>query len=100
MRNEEIDKQIEVVITKDEFQHLAFLCKSEIDSMGRITAGILRILKLEGTVGQSAIDQLSTLGMQSNAIMFCQEQSFILLSSNKYSVSHTVRGFGILLSLG
>lgn len=59
--------QIEVVVTKEEFQHLAFLCQSEIDSMGRITAGIIRLLKLEGSVGQSAMDQLSNLGMLSNA---------------------------------
>lgn len=50
-------------MTKDELQHLAFLCKSEVDSMGRITAGVLRLLKLEGSVGQAAIDQLSNLGM-------------------------------------
>lgn len=30
--------------------------------MGRITAGVLRVLKLEGSVGQSAMDQLSNLG--------------------------------------
>lgn len=55
--------QIEAIVTKDELQHLAFLCKSEVDSMGRITAGILRVLKLEGSIGQAAIDQLSNLGM-------------------------------------
>lgn len=55
--------QIEAVVTKDELQHITFLCKSEIDSMGRITAGILRLLKLEGSVGQSVMDQLGNLGM-------------------------------------
>lgn len=50
-------------MTKDELQHLAFLCKSEVDSMGRIAAGVLRVLKLEGSVGQTAIDQLSNLGI-------------------------------------
>lgn len=55
--------QIEAVVTRDELQHLAFLCKSEVDSMGRIAAGILRLLKLEGSIGQAAIDQLSNLGM-------------------------------------
>ena len=49
-------------MTKDELQHLAFLCKSEVDSMGRITAGIIRLLKLEGSIGQAAMDQLSNLG--------------------------------------
>ncbi|KAJ7981617.1 UHRF1-binding protein 1-like [Quillaja saponaria] len=57
-----VNQPIEAVVTKDELQHLAFLCKSEIDSMGRIAAGILRLLKLEGSVGQAAIDQLSNLG--------------------------------------
>lgn len=55
--------QIEAVVTKDEFQHLNFLCKSEIDSMGRITAGILQLLKLEGSVSQSIMDQLGNIGM-------------------------------------
>lgn len=49
-------------MTKDELQYLAFLCQSEIDSMGRIAAGILRVLKLEGSIGQAAISQLSNLG--------------------------------------
>lgn len=55
--------QIEIVVTKDELQHLTSLCKSELDSMGRITAGFLRLLKLEGSVGQSVMDQLGYLGM-------------------------------------
>ncbi|KAI4333806.1 hypothetical protein L6164_018568 [Bauhinia variegata] len=59
-----INQPIEAVVTKDECQHLTFLCKSEIDSLGRITAGILRLLKLEGSVGQSAIHQLSNLGSE------------------------------------
>ncbi|XP_062170745.1 uncharacterized protein LOC133876478 isoform X2 [Alnus glutinosa] len=57
-----VKQPIEAVVTKDELQHLAFLCKSEVDSMGRITAGILRLLKLEGSIGQAAMDQLSNLG--------------------------------------
>ncbi|KAL8144379.1 hypothetical protein V2J09_017411 [Rumex salicifolius] len=56
-----VNKPIEAVITRDEVQHLATLCKTEVDSMGRITAGILRILKLEETVGMEALDQLSNL---------------------------------------
>lgn len=55
--------QIEAIVTKDEVEHLAFLCKSEVESMGRIAAGVLRLLKLEKTIGQAAIDQLSNLGM-------------------------------------
>lgn len=49
-------------MTKDEVQHLVHLCKSEVDSMGRIAAGFLRILKLEGSIGSAAISQLSNLG--------------------------------------
>ena len=49
-------------MTKDEFQHLALLCKPEVDTMGRISAGVLRLLKLERTIDQSAIEQLSNLG--------------------------------------
>ncbi|XP_062077816.1 uncharacterized protein LOC133782510 [Humulus lupulus] len=59
-----VKEPIEAIVTKDELQHLAFLCKSEVDSMGRITVGILRVLKLEGSVGQAAIDQLSNLGSE------------------------------------
>lgn len=72
--------QVEAVVTKDELQHLAFLCKSEVDSMGRIAAGILRLLKLEGSIGQATIDQLSNLGML-----------IILLRSNKFP-SLVIRG--------
>lgn len=61
--------QVEAVVTKDELQHLTFLCKSEIDSIGRITAGIIRLLKLEGSVGQSVIDQLGNLGMFSKFLI-------------------------------
>ncbi|PWA74232.1 multidrug resistance protein [Artemisia annua] len=56
------DTNVEAVATKDELQHVAQLCKSEVDSMGRITAGVLHVLKLEGSVGQSAMNQLSNLG--------------------------------------
>ena len=71
--------QIEAVVTKDEARHLTFLCKSEIDSMGRITAGILRLLKLEGSVGRSVMDQLGNLGMLSNFLMYP-----MLLIRNKF----------------
>ncbi|CAN1224189.1 UHRF1-binding protein 1-like [Linum grandiflorum] len=37
-------------------------CKSEVDAMGRITAGVLRLLNLENSIGVAAIDQLSNLG--------------------------------------
>jgi len=61
--NEDFTIQIEAVVTKEEVQHLTFLCKSEIDSVGRITAGILRLFKLESSVGQYVIDRLGNLGM-------------------------------------
>ncbi|KAL8172404.1 hypothetical protein V2J09_024208 [Rumex salicifolius] len=57
-----VDNPIEAVITKDELQHLTSLCKTEVDSIGRISAGILRLLKLEATFGQEALDQLNNLG--------------------------------------
>jgi len=55
--------QVEAVVTKDELQHLTFLCKSEIDAMGRIVAGVLRVLKLEESIGQATLNQLSNLGI-------------------------------------
>ncbi|GAU41308.1 hypothetical protein TSUD_93880, partial [Trifolium subterraneum] len=75
--NFSIKQPIEAVVTKDEFQHLAFLCRSEIDSMGRITAGILRLLKLEGSVGQSVMDQLGNLGSESVDKIFSPEKHSI-----------------------
>ncbi|KAJ6980134.1 hypothetical protein NC653_028073 [Populus alba x Populus x berolinensis] len=59
-----VKQPIEAVVTKDELQHLALLCKSEVDAMGRIAAGVLKLLKLEGSIGQAAIDQLSNLGSE------------------------------------
>ncbi|GKB60151.1 protein LAZ1 [Tanacetum coccineum] len=53
--------KVEAVVTKDELQHVAQLCKSEVDSMGRIIARALRALKLEGSFGESAMNQLSNL---------------------------------------
>lgn len=56
--------QIEAVATKEELEHLAMLCRSEADAMGRITAGILRLLKLDKSLGQGTIEQLRNLGME------------------------------------
>ncbi|KAG5546383.1 hypothetical protein RHGRI_018535 [Rhododendron griersonianum] len=67
-------KVIEAVVTKDELQHLAFLCKSEVDSMGRIAAGVLRVLKLEGSIGEAAINQLSNLGSEGFDKIFVPEK--------------------------
>ncbi|XP_020235272.1 uncharacterized protein LOC109815090 [Cajanus cajan] len=69
-----VKQPIEAVVTKEEVQHLTFLCKSEIDSVGRITAGIIRLLKLEGSVGQSVIDQLSHLGSEGIDKIFSPEK--------------------------
>lgn len=56
--------QIEAVATKEELEHLAILCRSEADAMGRIAAGILRLLKLDKSLGQGTIEQLRNLGME------------------------------------
>ncbi|KAJ4976805.1 hypothetical protein NE237_001911 [Protea cynaroides] len=69
-----VKQPIEAVATKEELQHLALLCKSEVDSMGRIAAGILRVLKLEGSVGQAALDQLSNLGSEGLDKIFTPEK--------------------------
>ncbi|GAV60853.1 Chorein_N domain-containing protein [Cephalotus follicularis] len=69
-----VKQPIEAVVTKDELQHLAYLCKSEIDSMGRIAAGILRLLKLEQSVGQGTLDQLSNLGSEGIDQIFSPEK--------------------------
>ncbi|XP_058072714.1 uncharacterized protein LOC131221470 [Magnolia sinica] len=57
-----VTQPIEAVATKEELEQLAILCSSEVDSMGRIAAGILRVLKLDESIGQATIDQLSNLG--------------------------------------
>lgn len=69
-----VKQPIEAVVTKDELEHLAFLCKSEVDSMGRIAAGVLRVLKLEGSIGQAAINQLSNLGSEGFDKIFVPEK--------------------------
>ncbi|KAJ0765700.1 putative UHRF1-binding protein [Helianthus annuus] len=53
---------IEVVVSKEEIQHVSELCKMEINSFGRIAVGILQLLKLDGSVGQTALNRLSNLG--------------------------------------
>ncbi|KAL6651988.1 hypothetical protein ACP70R_010913 [Stipagrostis hirtigluma subsp. patula] len=57
-----VKEPIEAVATKDELEHLAMLCRSEADAMGRITAGILRLLKLDKSLGHGTIEQLRNLG--------------------------------------
>ncbi|XP_057791228.1 uncharacterized protein LOC131008361 isoform X2 [Salvia miltiorrhiza] len=70
-----ISEPIEAVMKKDELQNLALLCKSEVDSLGRIAAGVLRILKLEGSLGSAAISQLSNLGSGSIDKIFTPDKS-------------------------
>lgn len=69
-----VKQPIEAVVTKAELKYLAFLCKSEVDSMGRIAAGILRVLKLESKIGAGAISQLSNLGSESFDRIFTPEK--------------------------
>lgn len=54
--------QIEVEATKEEVEYMVELFKSELESASRIVAGGLKLLQLHGTIGQSAIDQLSHFG--------------------------------------
>ncbi|XP_023536640.1 uncharacterized protein LOC111797765 [Cucurbita pepo subsp. pepo] len=65
---------IEAVVTKNELQHLALLFKSEVDSMGRIAAGVLRLLKLESSIGLTTLDQLNNLGSESIDKIFTPEK--------------------------
>ncbi|KAF3656570.1 putative autophagy-related protein 18f-like [Capsicum annuum] len=69
-----VKQPIEAAVTKTELQYLAFLCKSEVDSMGRISAGILRVLKLESKIGAGAISQLSNLGSEGFDRIFTPEK--------------------------
>lgn len=57
-----VKEPIEAVATKEELEHLAMICRSEADAMGRITAGFLRLLKLDKSLGQGTIEQLRNLG--------------------------------------
>ncbi|XP_042402379.1 uncharacterized protein LOC121992231 isoform X1 [Zingiber officinale] len=57
-----VKEPIEAIATKEELEHLVLLCRSEVDSMGRIAAGMLRLLKLDKSLGQGTMDQLSNLG--------------------------------------
>ncbi|CAN0899899.1 hypothetical protein LINGRAHAP2_LOCUS20536 [Linum grandiflorum] len=69
-----IKQPIEVVVSKDELRHLGCLCKSEVDAMGRITAGVLRLLKLEHSIGPGAIYQLNNLGSERFDTIFSPEK--------------------------
>nr|KJB34083.1 hypothetical protein B456_006G047200 [Gossypium raimondii] len=85
-----VKQLIEAVLTKDELQHLAFLCKSEVDSIGRLTAGILRLLKLEKSLGKEAMNKLSNLGIEGFEKIF---------SSDKLSQGSKLQGITTLALL-
>ncbi|XP_020277117.1 uncharacterized protein LOC109851412 isoform X2 [Asparagus officinalis] len=80
-----VKHSIEAVVTKEEVEHLAFLCRSEVDSMGRIAAGILRLLKLDKSIGQGTINQLSNLGTESLDKIFTPEKLSRRSSNNSIS---------------
>ncbi|OMO80559.1 UHRF1-binding protein 1-like protein [Corchorus capsularis] len=69
-----VKQPIEAVVTKDELQHLALLCQSEVDSMGRIAVGVLRLLKLEKSLGKETIDKLSNLGTEGFEKIFASDK--------------------------
>jgi len=68
--SEDFSIQNEAIVTKEDVQNLTFLCKSEIDSVGRIISGVLRIFKLESSVGQYVIDRLGNLGMLPDFLVY------------------------------
>ncbi|XP_020591293.1 uncharacterized protein LOC110032114 isoform X2 [Phalaenopsis equestris] len=80
-----VKQPIEAVVSKEELEHLAVLCRSEMDSMGRIAAGILRVLKLEESIGLATIDQLSNLGSESLDKIFTPDKL-----SRRSSISSTM----------
>ncbi|KAJ6805270.1 uncharacterized protein M6B38_250000 [Iris pallida] len=59
-----VKQPIEATALREELEYLAILCRSEVDSMGRIAAGILRLLKIDGSIGQATMDQLSNIGSE------------------------------------
>ncbi|GLT72538.1 hypothetical protein SLA2020_444640 [Shorea laevis] len=86
-----VKQPIEAIVTNDELQHLALLCKSEVDSMGRITAGILRLLKLEKSIGRNAIDKLGKLGTEGFDKIFSQDN--LSRGSSAGSIGQSPRSF-------
>ncbi|RRT74364.1 hypothetical protein B296_00020525 [Ensete ventricosum] len=89
LRANDLFTAIEAVATKEELAHLAFLCRSEVDSVGRIAAGMLRLLRLDKSLGQGAIDQLSNLGSGSIDTVLTPEK--LSRRSSFSSVSFTPR---------
>lgn len=62
--------QVEVEATRREVDYMVELFKSEIESASRIAAGGLKLLQLQKTIGQSAIDQLTHFGTQIISFIF------------------------------
>lgn len=56
-----INEPVEVEATKEELEYLLLLSKSEVESLSRITAGVLQILQLQESLGQAAIHQLNNI---------------------------------------
>lgn len=57
-----VKETVDIEATKEELDYLVLLSKSEFESLSRITAGILQVLQLQGSLGQATIDQLSNIG--------------------------------------
>ncbi|XP_078432966.1 amino-terminal region of chorein isoform X2 [Wolffia australiana] len=72
--NFSVKEPVDVVVTRDEVEQLVALCGEEVDSVGRITAGVLKLLKLDESIGQATIDQLSNLGRESVDRIFSPER--------------------------
>ena len=56
--------QVDVAVTRDEVDHLAVLCKSEVAAASRIAAGGLRFVRSQGSslITQHTIDQMLEIG--------------------------------------
>ncbi|CAM6117474.1 unnamed protein product [Calypogeia fissa] len=57
-----VKEPIEMKATKSEVEYLIQLGKLEVEAASRVAAGALKLLQLHGPVGQSAIDQLNSIG--------------------------------------
>ena len=48
--------------TKEEVEYLIETVRLEIEAASRIAAGLMQLLKLQNSIGQAAITQLSNIG--------------------------------------
>lgn len=55
-------KPVEAQATKEEVKYLIETFKLEIEAASRIAAGLMQLLQLQGSIGQAAIQQLSSIG--------------------------------------